>query len=75
MSNEREEINLRDVLKQRIEAGETIYLNGASAPDIDRMLDSLADETGKVVQVVQVIDVEKKITQTIFPKTFTPASE
>ncbi|MEW6343044.1 MAG: hypothetical protein AB1704_20475 [Pseudomonadota bacterium] len=57
MNNERNEISLHDVLKQRVEAGEPIYINGPSNPAVEAEIDRLANEAGKPVRVVQTLEL------------------
>lgn len=52
-TNEPAEIDLLDVLKQRIEVDQPIYINGATTPAIEA-IDGLAKATGKPVKVVQI---------------------
>ncbi|WP_454728024.1 MULTISPECIES: hypothetical protein [Cupriavidus] len=57
MSEQRKQIDLRDVLKQRVDAGEPIFITGAgSSAEIEAMIEDLAKETGKTVRVVQTVE-------------------
>ncbi|ONU46879.1 hypothetical protein A8E62_33065 [Burkholderia cenocepacia] len=58
MSNEHREVDLRDVLKQRVEAGEPIYINSQSNGAIESMIEGIAKETGKPVRVVQMVETD-----------------
>jgi flavin-binding protein dodecin len=58
MNNERNEVDLHDVLKQRAEAGEPIYINGQSNQAVEAAIDGLAKETGKPIRVVQLVGVD-----------------
>jgi hypothetical protein len=58
----RPEIDLHDVLKERVEQGKPIYITSQPGPQADALIEGLADlaeEAGKTVQVVQVIDLAK----------------
>lgn len=58
MNNERNEVDLRDVLKQRVDAGDPIYINGQSNLAIEAAIGGLAKETGKPVRVVQLVGMD-----------------
>ncbi len=61
MNNQQEEIDLRDLLKQRVEAGETIFITGAgSSAALVATIEDLAREAGKTVRVVQ-FDVSPEV--------------
>ncbi len=50
------ETDLREVLKQRVEAGETIFITGGgSSAGLESTIKDLAREAGKTVRVVQTV--------------------
>jgi len=55
MNEDRPVIDLHDVLKQRVEAGYPICINGSTTPATEAIIDGLAKETGKPVKVVQIV--------------------
>jgi hypothetical protein len=54
-SEVRSEIDLHNVLKQRVEAGEPIYINGQATPALEAAIGGLANETGMPVKVLQFV--------------------
>ncbi|VWC79856.1 hypothetical protein BLA39750_01113 [Burkholderia lata] len=58
MSHEHSEVDLRDVLKQRVEAGEPIYIASKSNAAIEPTIEGIAKETGKPVRVVQIVETD-----------------
>ncbi|MDK0999526.1 hypothetical protein ACO2TQ_39995 [Burkholderia sp. OKR4-1] len=58
MSHEHSEVDLRDVLKQRVEAGEPIYISSQSNLAIESTIEGIAKETGKPVRVVQMAETD-----------------
>jgi len=55
-SESRSEIDLLDVLKDRVEVGEPIYIGGPTTQVIDAAIEGIGGEFGKPVKVVQIID-------------------
>lgn len=60
VNNDRLEIDLYDVLKQRVDAGKPIYISGPSRPAVEATIDALAKHAGKTVRVVRAVDVSGK---------------
>jgi len=56
MNTQRVETDLRDVLKQQVEADETILITGGgSSAALEATIVNLAREAGKTVRVVQTV--------------------
>lgn len=68
MSKDRTEVDLHDVLKQRVEAGEPIHINGPSNAANEAAIADLTKETGKSVRVVQLLDVDTASLQSASPQ-------
>jgi antitoxin (DNA-binding transcriptional repressor) of toxin-antitoxin stability system len=58
---ENKDVDLLDVLKARVEAGESIYITRATPAGVTHQIDELrqkfAAETGKPVRVIEVVDL------------------
>ncbi|MCB4349346.1 hypothetical protein LA345_36665 (plasmid) [Burkholderia vietnamiensis] len=52
------EVDLYDVLKERVEAGEPIYISGQRNAAIESAISGLAKEAGKPVRVVQMVETD-----------------
>jgi hypothetical protein len=61
------EVDLRDVFKQNVEAGEPLVLNGMACGPLSRMVDAMAEElaaeTGRKVHIIQIVDVGQSATK------------